>query len=136
SAMSGRGARFQLRDSQSLNPGGNWAACASAAARSSRKAGGGTVARSVLTLGADSICAAWLRVMPVTLNNNMPSRHSAELIQCHKCKVFSQPARRDDEAAAEVVSDMRAVTQAGCRSETGNRDQLAQAARDASRAYK
>ena len=65
--------------------------------------------------------------MPVMLNNNMPSKHSAELIQCHRCRVFNQPARRDSVAVAEVVSDMRAIIQAGCRSGTGDGDQVVRA---------
>jgi hypothetical protein len=43
--------------------------------------------------GLASICEAWLSVMPVIANRNIPSRHMAELIQCHWCKCFSQTAR-------------------------------------------
>ncbi len=35
---------------------------------------------------------AWLRVMPVTLNSTMLTRHTAELIQCHWWKRFNQRA--------------------------------------------
>src|SRR5690606_30579110 len=46
------------------------------------------------TRGSPSIVEAWLSVMPVTANSSMPTRHSAELIQCHWCSVRSQKPRR------------------------------------------
>jgi hypothetical protein len=40
-----------------------------------------------------SIWLAWFKVMPVKANNNMPTRHTAELIQCHWCRVRNQKPR-------------------------------------------
>src|SRR5690606_30190588 len=55
--------------------------------------GSGRRALRLSTCGAASMRAAWLRVMPVAVNSSMPTRHTAELIQCHWCSVRNQKPR-------------------------------------------
>ena len=57
--------------------------CPAAYAASSVTRGAGSCAFWRVMAGFDSIWLAWFRVMPVMANKNMPSRQSAELIQCH-----------------------------------------------------
>src|SRR5690606_8739999 len=61
---------------------------------SASSSGAGSTAWRLSTRGSPSIRAAWVRVMPVTANRSMPTRHTAELIQCHWCSVRSQKPRR------------------------------------------
>ncbi|MNI74795.1 hypothetical protein D3C73_1309030 [compost metagenome] len=43
----------------------------------------GKCAWRLVTTAFDSMCEALFSVRPVMANSSMPSRHSAELIQCH-----------------------------------------------------
>src|SRR5690606_18943894 len=72
---------------------------------SASSSGAGSTAWRLSTRGSPSIRAAWLRVMPVTANRSMPTRHTAELIQCHWCSVRSQKPRRcwRDRSGIEAV---------------------------------
>ncbi|MNV66560.1 hypothetical protein D3C71_1593180 [compost metagenome] len=54
------------------------------------RTGSGKRASRLLTTAFDSMCPALFKVNPVTANNSIPSRQSAELIQCHWCSVLSQ----------------------------------------------
>ncbi len=63
--------------------------CGRAARRSA--SGRRSVMRRHLGLAPRS-ATAWFSVMPVMLNSSMPSRHTAALIQCHWCSVFSHQA--------------------------------------------
>ncbi len=57
-----------------------------------RATAAGSSAVCVVTSGFAPIHDAWLSVKPVMLNNTIPIKHIAALIQCHWCKVF-QPER-------------------------------------------
>ena len=54
--------------------------------------GAGAVASRLVVTGLASIWRAWLRVMPVTANNTMPTRQMAALIQCHRTVSRKNPA--------------------------------------------
>ena len=78
-----------LSRNQPRRPSGN-AALPSLRAGNAFSNVAGTVSLTFTTCGVPSICAAWLRVMPVTENSSIPTRHTAALIQCHWCRVRSQ----------------------------------------------
>ena len=60
----------------------------------------------VSTRGLDSICPAWLSVMPVKAKSSMPIRQIAELIQCHSCNFFSQYARCELPETADFMENL------------------------------
>jgi hypothetical protein len=44
----------------------------------------------VVIIGVAFISAAWFRVIPVTANNSIPTKHNADVIQCHCLTVPSK----------------------------------------------
>ncbi len=70
--------------------GGQAGGALAAGALTASCSGPGNCARRVCTVALLSICEALFSVSPVTANSSMPSRQSAELIQCQVCRVLSQ----------------------------------------------